>query len=259
MNIGNRIRELRKQRGLTQDQLANSIGVSFQAVSKWENGISLPDIALVPSIANYFGVTLDELFDFHLEEVREKAFEIAKESWEYRSSDPDKARELLKNGLKNYPDNDILLNNLLYVTEDPDEIIHIASKIIDVTKDDSTKYDAYRFMAYAYRDKGDLISARKTVDLIPEIYFSRLTELVNVSEGEERFEAACTEFNSSFQNLTDMFIVLIDCFIEKGDIKAASDYCRMAIVVMDTCANGPNYEWARKYFSEKAEEIKVLE
>lgn len=42
MNIGNKIRELRKQRGITQEQLAESIGISFQAVSKWENNIALP-------------------------------------------------------------------------------------------------------------------------------------------------------------------------------------------------------------------------
>ncbi len=40
MNIGNKIKELRKQRGITQEQLADSIGISFQAVSKWENGVS---------------------------------------------------------------------------------------------------------------------------------------------------------------------------------------------------------------------------
>ncbi len=46
MNIGNKIKMLRKQRGITQEQLADSIGISFQAVSKWENGIALPDITL---------------------------------------------------------------------------------------------------------------------------------------------------------------------------------------------------------------------
>ena len=55
MNIGNKIKELRKQRGITQEQLANSIGISFQAVSKWENGIALPDITLAPILASYFG------------------------------------------------------------------------------------------------------------------------------------------------------------------------------------------------------------
>ena len=68
MNIGNKIRELRKQRGITQEQLAESIGISFQAVSKWENNIALPDITLVPVLASYFGVSMDELFDFNLKE-----------------------------------------------------------------------------------------------------------------------------------------------------------------------------------------------
>ena len=60
MNLGSKIKELRKQRGITQEQLANAIGISFQAVSKWENNIALPDITLAPVLANYFGVTMDE-------------------------------------------------------------------------------------------------------------------------------------------------------------------------------------------------------
>ena len=70
MDIGNKIRKLRKQRGITQEQLAESIGVSFQAVSKWENNIALPDITLAPVLAGYFSVSMDELFDFNLKDGR---------------------------------------------------------------------------------------------------------------------------------------------------------------------------------------------
>ena len=80
MNIGNKIKELRKQRGITQEQLADSIGVSFQAVSKWENNIALPDITLAPALASYFGVSMDILFDFNLQEIEDKAFAIAKKA-----------------------------------------------------------------------------------------------------------------------------------------------------------------------------------
>ena len=59
LQIGNRIRELRKASGMTQEQLAEQIGISFQAVSKWENNIALPDISLVPALARIFGVTTD--------------------------------------------------------------------------------------------------------------------------------------------------------------------------------------------------------
>ena len=59
--IGKRIMTLRKSRGMTQDQLAEKVGVSAQAVSKWENDISCPDISLLPKLAEIFSVTTDSL------------------------------------------------------------------------------------------------------------------------------------------------------------------------------------------------------
>ncbi|HZK41626.1 MAG TPA: helix-turn-helix transcriptional regulator [Clostridia bacterium] len=60
--IGNNIAKWRKEKGMTQDQLAEQLSVSAQAVSKWENGISLPDITLVPKLAQIFQVSIDQLF-----------------------------------------------------------------------------------------------------------------------------------------------------------------------------------------------------
>ncbi len=61
MNLGNNISERRKAKGMTQEELAVNLGVSPQAVSKWENNLSCPDISLLPSIAKIFGVSVDEL------------------------------------------------------------------------------------------------------------------------------------------------------------------------------------------------------
>lgn len=60
--LGEKIAELRKERAMTQEELAGTIGVSAQAISKWENNVSMPDITLLPLIAYIFGVTIDELF-----------------------------------------------------------------------------------------------------------------------------------------------------------------------------------------------------
>lgn len=60
-SIGNIIMRLRKEHGMTQDQLANALGITFQAVSKWENGISSPDISTLPLLADLFGVSVDQL------------------------------------------------------------------------------------------------------------------------------------------------------------------------------------------------------
>ena len=62
MEIGNQIKALRTQRGITQEDLAQQLGVSAQAVSKWERDAATPDIQLLPAISAYFGVTIDELF-----------------------------------------------------------------------------------------------------------------------------------------------------------------------------------------------------
>ena len=63
MNLGKNIAELRKKSNLTQEELANMLGVSPQAVSKWENDAACPDISLLPKIAEIFGVTIDELMN----------------------------------------------------------------------------------------------------------------------------------------------------------------------------------------------------
>ena len=65
LNLGIKIRELRRRDGRTQDNLAESLGVTAQAVSRWEAGRSYPDMEMIPAIANYFHVSIDELFGYH--------------------------------------------------------------------------------------------------------------------------------------------------------------------------------------------------
>lgn len=64
LSLGDKIRELRRRDGRTQENLAEALGVTSQAVSRWESGGSYPDVEIIPSIANYFGITIDELFGY---------------------------------------------------------------------------------------------------------------------------------------------------------------------------------------------------
>ena len=64
LNLGQKIRELRHRDGRTQEALADALGVTSQAVSRWEMGGGYPDMEMIPSIANYFGVSIDELFGY---------------------------------------------------------------------------------------------------------------------------------------------------------------------------------------------------
>ena len=70
--ISEKIKALRLSKRLTQNGLAEALSVSVQTVSKWENGISSPDISLLPCIARFFGISIDELFGYRLEALNQK-------------------------------------------------------------------------------------------------------------------------------------------------------------------------------------------
>jgi orotate phosphoribosyltransferase len=72
VSIGEKIKILRKLKGITQEELSEVFHISYQAISKWENGLAQPDISIIPVIANYFGVTIDELFGFKLNSLTNK-------------------------------------------------------------------------------------------------------------------------------------------------------------------------------------------
>lgn len=72
MLIGDKIRALRKSKNVTQAQMAMAVSVSSQTVSKWETHLSVPDISVLPVIARYFGITMDELFGYKLDSLNYK-------------------------------------------------------------------------------------------------------------------------------------------------------------------------------------------
>lgn len=77
LNIGSTIQQLRHQHGIGQGELAEALGVSAQAVSKWETGKANPDLCLLPGLADYFGVSIDSLFEVvqHVQELPKEAVE----------------------------------------------------------------------------------------------------------------------------------------------------------------------------------------
>lgn len=74
MKIGSNIRTLRQRKGMTQEQIAAHLGVSYQAVSKWETGANTPDISLLPDLAALFEVTIDALFSLDKLQLPENMF-----------------------------------------------------------------------------------------------------------------------------------------------------------------------------------------
>jgi transcriptional regulator with XRE-family HTH domain len=76
LSIGENIKRLRTEREITQENLARHLGVTSRAVSKWEVGRAYPDITLLPGLASYFGVSLDELMSMDAERQTQRANEM---------------------------------------------------------------------------------------------------------------------------------------------------------------------------------------
>lgn len=71
IRLGEKIRELRKRNGRKQEDLARALGVTSQAVSRWEANGGYPDMEMIPAIANYFGITIDELFGYESDRAQQ--------------------------------------------------------------------------------------------------------------------------------------------------------------------------------------------
>lgn len=111
LNIGAKILELRKAKNITQERLAEAVGVSIAAVSKWECAATYPDIALLPAIATYFEVSIDALMDYQvqpnkLQEYRDTLQKFVQVS-DYQSGLP-----IAEKALKQYPNDFHLLMSI---------------------------------------------------------------------------------------------------------------------------------------------------
>lgn len=229
--MGEKIKALRKQKNISQEVLAQALGVSFQAVSKWETGAALPDVALIPAIAGFFEVSTDELFDFNLLEQERKVMDICSAAAGLRDERPAEAEAMLREGLKQFPGNEIILNNLLYTMRAPErseEVVTLCKSILEVTRLDDVKYDVLRILAETYHAMGEQSLVQPTLEQIPEIYFSKLELAAKLLEGEEAMKAAGVQAGLSRDDLLDMLTRMSQLCREKEETERAEDYAELA-------------------------------
>lgn len=220
LNLGQKIRELRRRDGRTQETLAEAIGVTSQAVSRWEMGGGYPDMEMIPAIANYFGVSIDELFGY--ENDREKKIDaiikkIDSFSIQSRSDDEwiDECLSILREGIAEFPQNERLLitladtlseagwrrhNEWLYYDEEGfiqhnydihksnnywAESIRICEHLVDNATDNSTVTKAIRILVLLYRNVGENEKAITYARKMPELNTCRELLLASASDGKE--------------------------------------------------------------------------
>ena len=109
LTIGENIRNFRKKNDLTQEELADRLGVTYQSVSRWENGATYPDLELLPAIAETLSITLDELLGMPQIEKEKRAlatFDELRRECMKKEYDADKIVTLLRDIRRNYLDSD---------------------------------------------------------------------------------------------------------------------------------------------------------
>lgn len=218
LNLGTKIRDLRKRDGRTQEDLASALGVSAQAVSRWENDNTFPDMTLIPSMANYFGVSIDELFGY--ENDRDRRVDAILEKNERLGREDngvdvhlDERMKMLREGLAEFPANERLTYALAETladagwirlgegsVEDGDYLVHnveehkknpywneamtIFDRLIAETADEKIREKSIYWQILLYNNIGEYEKGLALAEKMPTMHHSREFLRVHAVEGE---------------------------------------------------------------------------
>lgn len=213
LNVGEVIYKLRKERGITQEQLAGFIGISTAAVSKWESGISYPDITLLPIIATFFNVTIDLLLNFKVELSEEEVMNIfAKCEKNFNTFNFEEAVQYSKEYILKYPNSYYLKLRIGFI-----------------------------FVMYSWK-AGDEEKTRKILEEALELFEDVSTNCNNVDYVEAALyqmgalyptlgkqDKAIEALNKISRNKLDPDFLLANIYIEKNDIKKAREMLQSSL------------------------------
>lgn len=199
-SIGQTIKRLRRERDITQEGLAEFLGITAQAVSGWECDRSMPDIAQLPLLANIFGVTTDEILGVNVAAREANIDEICKKA---RKTSADgyleEAVRILRKGLLDYPNSYkimALLAEYLYMAGQFDEALTLNQKVMQECTEINIRAEVTSNLCSLYDHLGQKQKAIETAMTLPEM--SRNDLLKYIYKGTK-----LTEFYR--ENTLDMF------------------------------------------------------
>ncbi len=220
VKLGEHLRSLRRRDGRTQEDLAVALDVTPQAVSRWENGSCYPDMALIPSMANYFGVTIDELFGYKNDRDEKVDAIVQKvEAFQIKGRSDDEWVEeclgILRAGLAEFPQNEKLRITLAdtlseagwrryqewlyydgegYLRRDYDrhrknefweEAVEVCESLVSTAGDHAIVTRAVSILVLLYRNLGDTERAKACAECMPELKDCREVLLAASVDGKE--------------------------------------------------------------------------
>lgn len=203
LRIGETIFRLRKKKKITQEELGNFMGVSTAAVSKWESGNSYPDITLLPSIAAFFDISIDELLNYKVELSEDKVNKIIRECIVlFNSKDFYTAINKSEEYILRYKNSYLLKLKMaslfimyLWKTNDEERIKKTKTRIKELFQDIVQNSDKEQLVEQA------------------------LYQLSGIYGSEKKYDEAIEALNKIRKSEVQKDVMLASIYIQKGDLK----------------------------------------
>ena len=199
--IGENIKRLRREKGITQEILAERMHVSCAAVSKWERGETLPDIGMIIPLASYFGVSTDEILGLDAAKNREKIDWYLSESARMRVMGMGKERfSLVCQAYTDFPNDwEIIEQYIEQLAYDPhylpeqagdpwgviihkEELLHLCQRVLDECPVDKVRYTALDTLVTVYSENDNREKAIETAMRFPEYWHTQGEQLEKCKE-----------------------------------------------------------------------------
>lgn len=249
LKIGEKIKELRKAQDVTQEKLADYLNISYQAVSKWENGLALPDVTLIPALAIFFGVSADYLLDIDTENTDKIIENVLVEV--FRLKHIAKAKEgitLIEKTLRSYPNNhkllaewvDLKVHTFETNCEKKEWLKQIEDKaniVLNDSNDDFIRYKAKLALTFAYSFCGERVKVKKLCDTFPDEPYSKMDMYSMTARPQERVKYKRGCICCDLQKLLIDILSIAKHYYCFADPKDATPVCDIALNIINSIGN----------------------
>ena len=197
MSIGSTIKCLRREKDITQEQLAEYLGITSRAISQWECDRTAPDISQIPALCHIFDVSSDVLLGIDIDKTKEAIQNYLERSREAEyGGNFEKSVEILREANRKFPRSYQIMHSLANAlvcvhsrkgTKEYGEVFELCNKIIAECTESVTRYKAIHTLALAYEYAGKKDEMLKLAEEMPRAHFSYEDFMLYTWSGDEDF------------------------------------------------------------------------